>query len=140
MPTKRHPRAPSKGKFTLHERIIQALIDADQRMCRNGFWQSVGEIVNAAKLDEDLVCREFRPDAYLIDHERQHINIVEVEVSCPLSDKKKDDYTWWWFLWEAECTDWEPRLFVVDRYGHGNELSLRNMYWAKVRREARVAA
>jgi hypothetical protein len=62
MPTKRHPRAPSKGRLTLHERIIQALIGADQRMCRNGFWHSIVEILKADNLDDELACREFRPD------------------------------------------------------------------------------
>jgi hypothetical protein len=142
MPTKKPRRAQCRPNDppSLHEKIIRALIDADPRMFRNGFWQEVNAICKAEEIDCDgIVKQAFRPDAYLIDRASKHINIVEVEVSHPMTERKKDDYAWWWYLWDCEMSDWEPRLFVVDRYGHGHELGLGAMYWRKVFAESRAA-
>jgi hypothetical protein len=103
-------------------------------MCRNGFWQSVGKIVAAEGIDCDEICaRTFRPDAYLIDNDRKEINIFEVEVTHAMPETKMDDYAWWWFLWECEGqSEFLPRLFVVDRYGHGSEMDLRQLYYHRL--------
>jgi hypothetical protein len=142
MPTKRHPRNPCEqlgGKVTLHERLIRDIVEADPRMMRRGFWRDVRALIEELGLDADELCaREFLPDAYLIDPTRQEINMVEVEVSCPLSDKKKQDYAWMWFCWESEDTDWMPRLFVVDRYGNSNEMDLKAMYFSEIATAARL--
>jgi hypothetical protein len=143
MPTRRHPRKsiPRRdGVVTEHERIVRALVEADPRICRRRFWPSLEALLIEIGLDPlDFDARHFMPDCYMIDREQKHVNIIEVEVTCPLSAKKRQDYAWMWFCWESEETEWEPRLFVVDRYGHGNELSLQEMYYGEIAVDAKAA-
>lgn len=136
MPTKRDPRAPCRPTDTpsLHERLLRNLVDSDPRMCRNGFWRTHKALIDELGLDEDeFPQRAFLPDAYLFDREHQEIFLFEVEVSCPLTVRKQCDYGWLWFAWDGEGeTDWTPRLFVIDRYGHQNELDMCKLYFADV--------
>jgi hypothetical protein len=100
-------------------------------MCRNGFWRQHKALVEDLGLDqEEFPANAFLPDAYLFDHEAQEIRLFEVEISCPLTPAKMDAYGWLYFCWESEgSVDWLPRLFVVDRYGHRNELSMSELYF-----------
>jgi hypothetical protein len=136
MPTKRDPRAPCRPNDppSLHERLIRDLIASDLRMARNGFWRKHRALVEKLGMDQDeFIARPFLPDAYLFDHDNQEILLFEVEISCPLSDLKKHNYGWLWFCWESEgAHDWLPRLFVIDRYGHRNELDMSELYFADI--------
>jgi hypothetical protein len=138
MPTRRDPRAACRPNDTpsLHERLIRSLIESDPRMCRNGFWRAHRELTDELGfgLDDFPPDRPFLPDAYLFDRDNQEILLFEVEVSCPLTAQKIAAYGWFWFEWDGEgSTDWLPRLFVVDRYGHRNELNMAELYFADVR-------
>lgn len=130
MPTRRHPRAPNLGSSKPHEMLVRRLIESDGRICRNGFARAVRALIDeiGSELDE-MDLSSFLPDAYMIDHENKAIVIYEVEVTSYLSPHKLDCYAWFWFCWDSEDEhEWRPRLFVVDRYFHKNELDLCDLY------------
>jgi hypothetical protein len=129
MATVRDPRAECANE-TKHELLIRQLIGSDARMARNGFWKALRDLLDELKLrPEEFPSREFLPDAYLIDREAKEVRLYEVEVTCPLSSLKLADYGWLWFCFDCEeHLEWEPRLFVVDRYGHQNEIAMGQLY------------
>ena len=131
MPNRRPPRAAfvrSDGSATAHELAIRRLLAGDVRIHRYGFTQAVDALVDNLGCEGDCrVRRRFVPDAYRIDHEKQTIDLFEVEVTHRVPDAKMRQLADWWEAWDGEGEhDWLPRLFLVDRFGTiGTEINLR---------------
>lgn len=140
MPTKRNSRAPVNGRdgeVTRHELAIRMLVNGDSGVHRNGFKAAVCELwQEAAEPDEDGLIEDvpdmpFLPDAYKVDRERKLLMIYEVEDSHPIPPRKLQEYAMFWFYWDCEETDWEPRLYAVDRYGTcATQINLQALYYA----------
>lgn len=135
MPTKRPPRAPCRPDDppSLHERLIRDLLASDERICRNGFWRAVAAL--ATELDEEITATRqhfgFLPDAYVLDRQECEIVIYEVEVRGTLSPDKLTLLGRFWDWWDASGEhDWLPRLILVNRFGHQNEIELREYAYA----------
>lgn len=107
----------------------------------NSVWATNGEDggyenIDEAKEDWRVYYNMFKvvPDLYEVNKEKDILTVYEIENSFHLTPDKLFKYGQLWFY--LDC-DWvELRLFIVDRFGHQNEISLCDVFYATLMKEA----
>lgn len=108
-----------------NHQLAQSLCDRFPGVRKDGFRRVIREI--AERLDEDL--SDFRrvPDAFVVRD--GDIDVFEVECTHPLPRETLAD---WCRLWSAlDFHGIELALYVVNRYGHINQVNLM-FYWQEL--------
>lgn len=106
------------GNGTLHQRLTADVIRKFPSAQTRGFFKCL----RAAIGDDELERQTFVPDAFTIDADRREVTVFEVEVTCPISEKKLLDMGWLWFQLDAD--DWDLRLVTIDRRGTPSEFDM----------------
>lgn len=111
----------------LHQSIVAKIIREREGSAATGFHAAHDALCD--ELGIDRYPASMIPDAYRFNRATCEIEIYEVEIRSPLSGPKAQTLGSLWEFWDCEISDWEPVLFVADRYGNVSRMDLSHIFY-----------
>jgi hypothetical protein len=117
----------------LHQALVGFIVFQDAQRIKTTGWASELKRHELIDVYEIRFPPERRPDAFLIEPDRQpgRITVWEVEVDGPLSPQRLEEWAWAW----GDCNAsgfWELRLYVLNRLGEFHRVKLEHLYYGFV--------